>query len=72
MSSSMALPRWFVSEKLDRRRDDFRELLLDAVTSDVLTHVHLAFMNKYSEEFRKQADRILSASGGFERRSEAF
>lgn len=39
----MASPRWFVSEKLDVVRDDFRELLLDAVAGDVLAHVHLAF-----------------------------
>ena len=39
----MALPRWFVSEKLDVVRDDFRELLLDAVASCVFAHVHLAF-----------------------------
>ena len=39
----MALPRWFVSEKLDVVRDDFRELLLGAVAGDVLANVHLAF-----------------------------
>ena len=43
MSSDMALPRWFVSEKLDVVRDDFRDLLLDAVAGHVFAHVHLAF-----------------------------
>ena len=39
----MALPRWFVSEKLDVVRDDFRELLLGAVATGVFARVHLAF-----------------------------
>ena len=43
MSSSMALPRWFVSEKLDVVRDDFRELLRQAVATGVFARVHLAF-----------------------------
>lgn len=44
----------------------------ELVVTVMISQPMLDFMNKYSEEFRKQADRILSASGGFERRSEAF
>ena len=42
-SSCMALPRWFVSEKLGIRGNDFCHCLRQAVSAGVAAGVHLAF-----------------------------